>query len=336
MARSQTQRIIITLGDPDGIGPEIVAKLIHSRTLKNSASLEWILVGSEKALLKANPSLKIAKVSIDQIKKHRPSNRIALIPAPVSAPSKKLCLQGYQAGWSIETATKLVISKWADAIVTGPIDKSRLIAGGYSFPGHTEFLAHLCKKKDVTMMLANEQFRVSLVTTHVALSAVPKLISARLIEKTLLHTYEGLKSFFRISKPKIAVLALNPHCGEKGVFGREEIDVISPTIASVSQRYRRNFTVSGPHSADTFFATEARKPQKARHHAIVCMYHDQGLIPVKLADFGRTVNITLGLPIIRTSVDHGVGFDIAGRGLADPSSFAAAAKLAEALVRKKK
>lgn len=335
MRRSRPHRILVTLGDPDGIGPELVAKLLRSGQLKNSSSVEWLLVGSSSALSRYTD--RFAPIDTPALgHQSPPRNSLFLLAAPTRAPKKGQLLAGYQSGWAIETATNLILSGSADALVTGPIDKSRLMAGGFAYPGHTEFLAHLCGKKTVTMMLANDIFRVTLVTTHIGLADVSRAIRPKNIETTVLNTYRGLKQFFRIAHPKIAVLGLNPHCGERGVFGREEIDVISPTIRALSRRHSRKFTVSGPYSADTFFANELKKRRSDRFDAIVCMYHDQGLIPVKLADFGRTVNLTLGLPIVRTSVDHGVGFDIVGKGLADPSSFAAAASLAQSLVRGKR
>jgi 4-hydroxythreonine-4-phosphate dehydrogenase len=245
---------------------------------------------------------------------------------------------GFQAGWSIEYAATALLRGEGDALVTGPIDKARLNHGGYSFPGHTEMLQHLSAQflqeqlgrktlpvLPVTMMLSNSKMRVSLVTTHLGLSKVPGALKSSAILQTILHTEHYLRSYCDIATPRIAVCALNPHSGEGGLFGNEEARIIQPAIASAKRALSRRSRIVGPISADTLFALELKD---RRYDAIVCMYHDQGLIPIKLLDFAGTVNITLNLPLIRTSVDHGVAFDIAGRNLADPGSMIAAIKLA--------
>jgi 4-hydroxythreonine-4-phosphate dehydrogenase len=179
------------------------------------------------------------------------------------------------------------------------------------------------------MMLANDQLRVSLVTIHLALKDVARAITEKEIRRAVMQTDQALRDGWGIRKPRIAVTGLNPHCGEQGLFGKEEIRVIAPAIRRLQAQ---GLAVSGPHPADTFFAQQIALPSAERCDAVVCMYHDQGLIPVKLLDFSRTVNVTLGLPIIRTSVDHGVGFDIAGKNQADPSSLEAAIQLATEMV----
>jgi 4-hydroxythreonine-4-phosphate dehydrogenase len=220
----------------------------------------------------------------------------------------------------------------ADALVTGPISKERLQKGGFQYPGHTEFLAALASDEParpvpVTMMLANDKLRVSLVTIHVALSQVSRKISAEEVRRAIFQTAEFLNERLGIKKPRIAVTALNPHAGESGLFGDEDQKIIAPELERI-QSENLQLEVSGPHPADTLFAKHIALPKKLRYDAVVCMYHDQGLVPVKLLDFKRTVNITLGLPFLRTSVDHGVGFDIAGKGIADPSSMQSAIELA--------
>lgn len=239
-------------------------------------------------------------------------------------------------GWSIQKATELVLHKKAAALVTGPISKDRLQKGGYLYTGHTDFLADLCKgpqsalevTPQVTMMLANSQLRVTLVTTHISISNLSGALDRQKIRKTILQTVQGLTQYWGIAKPRIAVAALNPHAGENGLFGQEEIQIIEPEICALQ---KEGYDVIGPLPADTLFAKHV---EKEHFDAIVCMYHDQGLIPVKLLDFYGTVNITLGLPMIRTSVDHGVGFDIAGKGIANPSSLIAAIDLAAHLASK--
>jgi 4-hydroxy-L-threonine phosphate dehydrogenase PdxA len=174
---------------------------------------------------------------------------------------------------------------------------------------------------------------VALVTTHLGLKEVSPKITGAAIKQTVMQTVDGLTHFWGIKKPKIAVCALNPHAGDSGLFGREEIDVIEPCLKSI-RALRKDFVLDGPFPADTLFAKHMLTKGQSRWDAIICMYHDQGLIPIKLIDFFGTVNVTLGLPMIRTSVDHGVGFDIAGKGIANPSSLCAAINLAAEFVRK--
>ncbi len=247
-----------------------------------------------------------------------------VLPAPEHAPKGKL-LAGLQAGWSVERAAQLTHSGWAQALVTGPLHKKRMHLGGYRFDGHTELLARTCKTREVTMMLANTKLRVALVTTHTSLKSVSAGITRSSLTRAVSQTVTSLQSWWKIPRPKIAVLGLNPHCGEGGLFGSEESRVIEPTIRALQKRLGGSATLTGPHSADTFFAQHLRRPE---HDAVVALYHDQGLIPVKMVDFGGTINLTLGLPILRTSVDHGTAFDIVGKGLADPSSFQSALALA--------
>lgn len=312
--------LIITPGDPGGIGPEIVEKALSRPTIKKLRA-RFTIIGAAEAF---SPRSKLFR-----------SEKIQWIAAPLSAPTGRL-LAGYQAGWSIETAAKLCLSKKADAIVTGPIDKSRLQKGGYAYSGHTDFLAALCGQSHVTMMLGNDRLRVSLVTVHVGVKKVSERITRSELERTLEHTSAWVKQSLGVKKPRIAVLALNPHAGESGIFGREEIDVITPVI----ERWNRLklAQVSGPYPADTFFAVhyspKSKKP--APFDAVVAMYHDQGLIPVKMIDFDRTVNWSLGLPILRTSVDHGTAFDIAGRGVASSLSMEAAIESAYAALTSKR
>jgi 4-hydroxythreonine-4-phosphate dehydrogenase len=308
-------RLVVTPGDPDGVGPEILARLVREKRIPQT--VELTVVGSEEAL------------------RRHGLRDLAVIAAPAQAPAKRH-LGGYQSGWSIETATQLVLKGQADALVTGPIHKEHLQKGGYRFPGHTEFLAKLCKAKSVTMMLANEDLRVTLVTIHVALKDVSKAITRKSVRQAILHTESALRLWWGKSQPRIAVSALNPHGGESGLFGKEESKVIEPELKALRKRFGSSVVLEGPVPADTLFAVNHQKPRSERFDAVVCMYHDQALIPVKLIDFPHTVNITLGLPIIRTSVDHGTGFDIVGKGLADPSSFEAAIQLAADLVRSRR
>ena len=333
-----TPLIVHTPGDPDGIGPEITWKALQERFNKTQYLEPILCVGSLAPFkkmgvpyLEFDPTLPWEKsLSLAQQKK---SPFLWICPAPEQAPDGHF-LPGYQAGWAIEAATQWVLKGKAHALVTGPISKERLQRGGYPYPGHTEFLAHLCQVPQVTMMLANHLLRVTLVTTHCALKDVSRELSREKIRTTVLQTVKGLKQFWRIPQPKIALLALNPHAGELGLFGQEEIHTIRPEIDYLKTAHHNEFILDGPFPADTFFAQHLDQLPQNRFDAVICMYHDQGLIPVKLLDFHKTVNVTLGLPIIRTSVDHGVGFDIAGKGVANPSSLNAAIDLAFDLVKK--
>lgn len=329
--------LAVTPGDPDGVGPEIVWKTLVGGKVPRGFSL--LCVGARKPfeklkarIIPADPAI-LSGESLRPPREKRP--HVWLLEAPTSSAG---LLEGHQAGWSIATATRLALSGKASALVTGPISKERLQQGGYPFAGHTELLAELCNVPKVTMMLANDQLRVTMVTTHIGLKQVSESLTREKIRHTITQTAEHLRRWWGIRKPRIAVAALNPHAGEGGLFGEEEIRVIAPELQSLRRKAGRTMELIGPLPADTLFAHHIMESAKKRYDAVVCMYHDQGLIPVKLLDFPKTVNVTLGLPIIRTSVDHGVAFDIAGKGLADPSSFQAAVKLASRLagVREKK
>lgn len=323
--------IVVTPGDPDGIGPEIVIKAI--RKIKKTGSVPTLLcVGSKAPLEKLGARFIELKPNALPTQKLPRSFDFFLIAAPTPT-NKKLHPAGYQSGWSIETATRIVQKVKASALVTGPIHKERLNQGGYKFTGHTDFLSKLCKDAPVTMMLANETLRVSLVTTHIGLKSVSDHVTQNRIIDTTLRTYSFLKNHLGIKKPKIAICSLNPHAGEGGMFGNEDDSVVSPAIRKLKKSLGTKTTLSGPHPSDTFFAKHVSAPKLKRADAVICMYHDQGLIPVKLIDFPNTVNITLGLPIIRTSVDHGTAFDIAGKNLADPSSMIAAIRTAALALR---
>jgi len=323
MTPAEPLMIAVTPGDPDGIGPEIVWKAIQSG-IQEETSISMLCVGAREPFEKLGAKIIEAQIGSLVPPKNR-KNSVWLLPAPTQS---KRFLPGFQSGWSIETATRIVLRGQAQALVTGPISKERLQKGGYRFPGHTEFLAHLCKSKSVTMMLANDTLRISLVTTHVALKDVSRQLTRAALRRAVIHTAEHIENWWGISQPRIAVAALNPHAGEAGLFGKEEIRIIEPELKALRKQYGARFEILGPLPADTLFAKHVAASPQQRYDAVVCMYHDQGLIPVKLLDFPKTVNVSLGLPIVRTSVDHGVGFDIAGQGLADPSSLLSAIRLA--------
>jgi 4-hydroxythreonine-4-phosphate dehydrogenase len=337
--------LILTPGDPAGIGPEIVWKTLGSGDFQRKG-IRILCVGA-RAPLEEHGARIVAHDSEDSWLSARESAPnepvIHLLSAPVSTPApvkrSAAALAGFQSGWSISRAVKIVraLENRGEraALVTGPISKERLQAGGFPFPGHTELLAHLCKADKVRMMLANDLLRITLVTTHIPLSQVPRAVTGARIEATLSQTAEHLTRWWGITRPRIGVAALNPHAGESGLFGKEEIRVIAPAIRRFQRKHAKRCEISGPLPADTLFANNSLADPKDRFDAVVCMYHDQGLIPVKLLDFKRTVNITLGLPIVRTSVDHGVAFDIAGTGQADPSSLRQAMKLAVEILERR-
>jgi 4-hydroxythreonine-4-phosphate dehydrogenase len=300
--------LVITPGDPEGIGPEVVRKALK-KIRRDLADCSFSIFGSEKAL-------------------GRIPGACFHEPPPGTSP-------GFQSGWAIETAVRHVMQDPARrALVTGPIHKGRLQEAGFPYRGHTDFLAALTRTKAVTMMLANERFRVALVTDHCPLSEVPSRITRPALGRAVSHVLEFCRSSLGKKNPKIAVLGLNPHAGEGGLLGPEEKTVLIPAIRGLGLRHPEA-RITGPHSADSFFAVERARPAKERHDAIVALYHDQGLIPVKLSGFGSTVNLTLGLPIVRTSVDHGTAFDIAGRGTADPGSMIEALKQARHYLKKR-
>jgi 4-hydroxythreonine-4-phosphate dehydrogenase len=334
--------ILITPGDPAGIGPEIAAKIFRARGRKSLASrypdMRFACVGARAPFDKLGAKILPFDENVLAGDFGDFGNHIPLLCAPSVSPKNSILLEGYQSGWAIERATRLIQAGVASALVTGPISKERLQRGGFKYTGHTDFLADLCSVKEVTMMLANDQLRISLATVHIGLKDVPKALTREKLRRAVLHTVDSLKNWWGISKPRVAVAALNPHAGEDGLFGDEEIRVITPEIQSLQKdAKRRGYTLVGPLPADTLFANHVmarsqNRPEN-RFDAVVCMYHDQGLIPVKLLDFPRTVNVTLGLPIVRTSVDHGVAFDIAGKNIADPSSLESAIELAVNIVR---
>jgi len=234
-------------------------------------------------------------------------------PEPANAPSVIA---------AIDRAVALARSGEAAAVVTNPINKKALIDGaGFAFPGHTEYLAHLAGVRRVVMMLASPLLRLVPVTIHIPLAAVPGALSAGLIEETARITDAALRRDFGIARPRLAVAGLNPHAGEQGAIGREEIELIAPALDRLRAE---GLEIVGPMPADTMFHAEAR----ARYDAALAMYHDQALIPIKALDFARGVNVTLGLPFIRTSPDHGTAYDIAGTGRADPTSLVEALNLA--------
>jgi 4-hydroxythreonine-4-phosphate dehydrogenase len=280
-------RIGITLGDPAGIGPEVVRAALTSGRLPNSA--EYIVIG------------KFADWSLG-----KPTHETAQAAAA-----------------ALEEAFSLARNKAIDAVVTGPIHKARMYEIGFKFPGQTEFFAQRCGVKNFAMLLTGGKITVALVTSHLPLAEVPGVLKKEEIARVGLLLYEFLARR-KIKSPRIAVAGLNPHAGESGALGREEIEIIAPAIEELKQQSQG---FAGPFSADTLFHHVAN----GEWDGVLCMYHDQGLIPLKLHAFYEGVNVTLGLPFPRTSPDHGTAFEIAGKGIARPDSMIAAIKLAAEL-----
>jgi len=320
--------ILITLGEPAGIGADCALLAFQSEP----EAFAGTCVCAPAAWLKDRASLLGISVAIHEVDAPESSSlalncwnpgvddAVAIIPGISQKETASAVIQ------CIEAAARACMEKKARAMVTGPIEKSVLRNAGFDFPGHTEFLAHLAGVPKVVMMLASRELRVALLTTHMALADVPASLSVEDTLETLRITHHDLQRYFGITRPKLALCGLNPHAGESGHFGREEIEVLKP---AVEQAHRAGLDVTGPLPADTLFATTNRKA----FDAIVCCYHDQGLIPLKALSFGDAVNVTLGLPFIRTSVDHGTALDRAGSGNVSYSSFVAALRLARDMDR---
>ena len=314
-------KIAITMGDPTGIGPEIVAKTISSPEILDIC--DPVILGDEKVLMDATKTLEAGSLNPEV----RIKNLSNLDPTKIihGKPDRD-CGEAMVA--YIKGAVSMICDDEAEAVVTAPINKEAISRVGLKFIGHTEFLADLTKAERFCMMLASDKLRVSLVTTHAPLKDVPKLLSReKIVEKTML-TYRAMVDLFGISSPRIGVASLNPHGGEGGIFGEEEETIIRP---AVEEAKRSGANVDGPLPSDTLFC----KAHEGAYDAVVAMYHDQGLIPLKLLSFRESVNVTLGLPIIRTSVDHGTAYDIAGKGVADPTSLINAVKMAVDMVKRK-
>lgn len=322
-----TRPLALSAGDPAGVGAEIIAKAWQA--LRQDGP-PFVVVGDAQLLASAGAGVKVRPVlspkeALGVFAEALPIIDIPLLspivagqPSPVYAPQV--------IRW-IETGVGLALSGAVSGLVTAPIAKAPLYEAGFKFPGHTEFLAELTAAerfegaRGPVMMLTAGGLRATLVTIHTAIAKVPGALTTEAIVNSGLVTAQALRQDFGVASPRLAVAALNPHAGEGGALGREEIETIAPAVRAL-----RDLGVDavGPAPADTLFHPEAR----ARYDGVLCMYHDQALIPVKMLDFWGGVNVTLGLPIVRTSPDHGTGFDIAGRGLARPDSLIAAIQLA--------
>lgn len=287
-------RLAVTLGDPRGIGPEIVAKML--RDGRAAAEADLVVVGPRGSAVEVAEIIGDWKPGDDR-------------------------LAGHLAGAAIERAVQMAAGGAVQGIVTAPIDKSVLLSGGYDYPGHTEMLAALTQSQ-VAMMLTSEKLRVVLATMHIALRDVPARLSGPGIVATAETTRAGLRDWFGVEHPRIALCALNPHAGDHGRFGSEDDELMAPAA--------RKAGLLGPFPADTVFVRALR----GEFDAVIAPYHDVGMTAIKVAAFGKAVNVTLGLPFPRTSPDHGTALDIAGRGVADPSSMIEATLLCASIARR--
>jgi 4-hydroxythreonine-4-phosphate dehydrogenase len=348
--------IALTMGDPAGIGPEIIVKVLARPHSTGIAKLCRTVVIGDRPLFErtarrlgircgfrsiAHPEdAEITKEQIDivDLKNVDPSGSKLGRPGAVG---------GRAAVEAIQVAVHLALSRRISAIVTAPISKEALQASGYIYPGHTELLAKLCRVADVGMLMVAPlsgmlrsgpyrptsprppQLRILLATTHLALGDVPKALTRERISTAIRLGRDAGVRYFGLRRPRLGVTGLNPHAGEGGLFGREEDKVIRPAVESAA---REGIDVIGPRPADTLI----RRAFEGRYDLVVAMYHDQALIPIKLLGFGRAVNVTVGLPFIRTSPDHGTAYDIAGKGIADPGSLIEAIRLAATFSAKKK
>ncbi len=321
--------IAITLGDYNGIGPEVVLKCLQRRSIRTICNP--VIVGPKQVLeyytKHLGSRLTVREFTTDY------SGISYISSSEVSPrdihPGKLAKGAGRAAGLAVIRAVQMAVEGEVEAVVTAPVSKKALHLAGYNYPGQTEMVQHLSGSRRSAMMLASKTLRVGLVTIHVPIAKVAGLVTRKLVKEKINIFAEALVRDWRIKKPRLAVLALNPHAGENGDIGTEEKSMIEPALRSLRDDGVR---VAGPFPADAFFA----RYSPGSHDAVIAMYHDQGLIPLKMSSFGRAVNITAGLKIVRTSPDHGTGFDIAGKGIADPGSMIEAIALATAVARNRR
>jgi 4-hydroxythreonine-4-phosphate dehydrogenase len=333
MTKTSKPLIGITMGDPAGIGPEIIVKALS--LAKIHGCCRPFVLGDSRLFEKTVSRLRV-RLKVDNLKDLNrgqfSKNALNVLHIPIRDLDRlKPGVAGRPAGAAmleaIHRGTELALKGEIAALVTAPIHKEALRLAGSPYPGHTELLADLSGKPDVRMMLVGGKLRVILVTTHAALSRVPQLITADKVLTTIRLADDVLKKSFGIRRPRIAVAGLNPHAGEGGLFGHEDREHIHP---AVEQAKTGGIRAAGPLPPDSLF----HQAYRGDYDVVVAMYHDQGLIPLKMLSFGNAVNITVGLPFIRTSVDHGTAYDIAGKGVADPSSLIAAIELAVKMARR--
>ncbi len=319
--------VAVTMGDPSGIGPEVVVKAARDAAVRRACRV--VIVGDAPSLKRARaprwpvrepgtPAGNDVSVLVESVTRLKPAATSA------GGPTRS----GGEASYRyIVRAVELIQAGAADAMATAPISKKALNDAGHAWPGHTELLADLTRTPEVRMMLHGGRLRVVLATVHLPLTEVAAALTRKRVRTTIELTDHALRQWFGVARPRLAVAALNPHGGEDGLFGREERRVIRP---AVRESARRGVDVAGPLPADSLF----HRATAGEFDAVICMYHDQGLGPFKLLHFADGVNLTLGLPLIRTSVDHGTAYDIAGKGVADARSMKQAILLAAELARR--
>lgn len=323
----------LTMGDPAGIGPDVTLLTWQSRQHQPVPPF-FVLACPDMLAARARKlglSVPIAVVNDPEAATATFARALPVLPVPLTAevhPGKPDIAAGPAVQASIEQAVELVYEGRARAVVTNPISKAVLYASGFAFPGHTEFLAELASRRGPSirpvMLLVSDVLKVVPITIHIPLVDVPEALTSELIVETLHVTADGMRRYFGLENPRLAVTGLNPHAGEDGALGDEEETIILPAL---EQARAEGMTVSGPHPADTLFHEAAR----ANYDVALGMYHDQALIPVKTLAFDTGVNVTLGLPFIRTSPDHGTAFAIAGTGKASPNSLIEALRLADSM-----
>jgi 4-hydroxythreonine-4-phosphate dehydrogenase len=323
---SKAKRLAITMGDPGGVGPEIIVRAFLSRDVRECCNPVVIGDGTvmQEALRLLGRPLTLKK--IDTPDQECPTDAIGLIAVGSLETFEKgraTAEGGAACAAYIRKATELAVSGEVDGIVTAPISKEALKLAGLKWPGHTEMLAELTSTADFGMMLTGGQLRVLLVTIHTPLRSVPDMITRDRVLKTIRLAKKAC-DMLGIYQPRIAVAGLNPHAGEAGIFGDEEIREIMPAVADAGEE---GIAISGPYPPDTVF----HKAYRGAFDIVICMYHDQGLIPLKMIAFETGVNVTVGLPFVRTSPDHGTAYDIAWKGKADASSMIEAIRLASKL-----
>ncbi|SIS56520.1 4-hydroxythreonine-4-phosphate dehydrogenase PdxA [Phaeovulum vinaykumarii] len=321
--------VLVSCGEPAGVGPEIAAKAWAAR----GADLPFVYLGDPAHLPAGTPFVRVSEpAEAPQAARHG----LPVLPHPFpdpAEPGRPSAANATEVIAVIARAVDLIRQGAAGALCTAPIHKHALQSGaGFAFPGHTEYLAHLAGDVPVVMMLASScvapGLRVVPATIHIALSEVPRALTPALLEQVIRITHAGLRRDFALAAPRLALAGLNPHAGEDGAMGPEEIAWIAPLAGKLRAE---GMDLAGPLPPDTMFHPAAR----ARYDAAICAYHDQALIPIKTLDFAGGVNLTLGLPFVRTSPDHGTAFNIAGRGIADPASMLAALEMARDLARRR-
>lgn len=330
LVKNSILRIAITAGEPAGVGPDIILQIAQQ-----AFAAELVVIADRDLLLQRakqlNLPIKLTEFSDNIYQPHQPQH-LSIIHVPLAAPCKAGQLNKANAAYVIKTlaiAAQGCINKKFNAVVTAPVHKAIINEASIPFSGHTEFFAEFSKTPQVVMMLMAKKMRVALVTTHLPIAKVATAITPEKLEQVIKILHRALQTQFGIIKPKIFVAGLNPHAGENGQMGREEIEIIIPTLNKLRTE---GIALSGPLPADTLFLEKNLKEADA----FLCMYHDQGLPVLKFYGFDEAVNITLGLPFIRTSVDHGTALELAAKGTANPGSLLAAIKTAIELTAKNK